>query len=254
MLLGIEPETYLALERPEMDSDLIPTSKPKQWIVLPERWAEEHKVHVGGRLMISIDTGAPALRRMPIVGIIQHRDDASAVLRDRTALVPLTTLQDALGLRRHLARIRLSLQPGSDPVRTEATLVRALTEHPLAQSSAVVVSKADTSNSTFTLYGMMLGGLALAGAVTLWAAALLITNTFAINMTERTRQIGILRALGMSRRQCPARGAGRGSLARRAGDAGRDTPGMGIGAGHRRRAGSSGSESSLSNCHCRQWG
>jgi putative ABC transport system permease protein len=43
----------------------------------------------------------------------------------------------------------------------------------------------------------MLGGLALAGAVTLWAAALLITNTFAINMTERTRQVGILRALGM---------------------------------------------------------
>jgi putative ABC transport system permease protein len=201
MLLGIEPETYLALERPEMDSGLIPTSKPKQWIVLPERWAEEHKVHVGGRLMIPIDIGAPALSQaaleMSIVGIIKHRDSADAVLRDRMALVSLTTLQDALGQRRQLGRIRLSLQPGRDLVRPEATLARDLAEHPLAQDSSVVVSKAEVSSSSFTLYGMMLGGLALAGAVTLWAAALLITNTFAINMTERTRQIGILRALGM---------------------------------------------------------
>jgi len=196
MLLGVEPETYWALERPEMASGRAPTSKQKQWIVLPERWAEEHKVRVGGRLMISMDNGA---LEMLVVGIIQHRDVASAVLRDRTALVPLTTLQDALGRRRQLARIRLSLQPGRDLIRTEAMLARALAENPLSQSSAVVVSKAEASNSTFTLYGIMMGGLALAGAVTLWAAALLITNTFAINMTERTRQIGILRALGMGK-------------------------------------------------------
>jgi len=196
MLLGVEPETYMALERPEMASGLTLTSKQKQGIVLPERWAEEHKVRVGGRLMISMDNGAPALEVL-VVGIIKHRDGAGAMLCDRMALVPLATLQDALGLRRQLDRIRLSLQPGRDLVRTEATLARALTENPLAQSSAVVVSKADTSDSTFTLYGIMMGGLALAGAVTVWAAALLITNTFAINMTERTRQIGILRALGM---------------------------------------------------------
>ncbi len=200
MLLGVEPETYMALERPEMANGLTLTSKQKQGIVLPERWAEEHKVRVGGRLVISMDNGAPVLSQpaleMLVVGIIKHRDDAVAVLRDRTALVPLTTLQDALGLRRQLSRIRLSLQPGRDLVRTEATLTRAL-QDPQAQTDAVVVSKAERGSSTFTLYGIMMGGLALAGAVTLWAAALLITNTFAINMTERTRQIGILRALGM---------------------------------------------------------
>ena len=125
-------------------------------------------MRVGGRLMVTMDNGA---LEMLVVGIIKHRDDAGIVLRDRMALVPLTTLQDALGLRRQLARIRLSLQPGRDLVRTETTLARALTEHPLVQSSAVVVSKADASNSTFTLYGIMMSGLALAGAVTLWAAA-----------------------------------------------------------------------------------
>jgi hypothetical protein len=104
---------------------------------------------------------------MPIVGIIKHRDSADAVLRDRMALIPLTTLQDALGLRRQLARIRLSLRPGSDPVRTEAAPARALTRNPPVQNGAVVVSKVDTGDSTSTLYGIMLGGLALAVAVTL---------------------------------------------------------------------------------------
>jgi putative ABC transport system permease protein len=202
MILGVEPETYWALERPEMANGRALTTKQKQTIVLPERWGEEHRVHVGGRLMVSMDSGAlpsdPSPLEMLIVGIIQRRDDAGAVLRDRMALVPLTTLQDALGLHRQLSRIRLSLQPGRDPARVEATLASDLARHPLAQDGPVVVSKAEVSSGSFTLYGMLTGGLALAGAVTLWAAALLITNTFAINMTERTRQIGILRALGMS--------------------------------------------------------
>ena len=72
VLLGVEPETYLALERPKMTSGLIPTSKQKQWIALPERWAEEHKVRVGGRLMIWMDNGA---LEMLVVGIIQRQDN-----------------------------------------------------------------------------------------------------------------------------------------------------------------------------------
>jgi len=61
---------------------------------------------------------AAARKRTPIellvVGLLKHQDDAGAALRDRIVLVPLTTLQDALGLRKHLTRIRVKLQSGRE--------------------------------------------------------------------------------------------------------------------------------------------
>ncbi|MBN1485338.1 MAG: ABC transporter permease [Chloroflexia bacterium] len=48
-------------------------------------------------------------------------------------------------------------------------------------------------------------GLAMIGAIMLFAAGFVILNAFAIAVTNRTRQLGILRALGMTRRQMIAR-------------------------------------------------
>ena len=197
ILLGVEPQVYVPLEQIEMASgrSLISASKP--WVIVPERWAQEYHLTAGGRLLIPRDTGEPI--ELLVVGLIQHRDDAGAVIRDRTGLVPLPALQDALGLRRQLTRIRLTLQPGRDLRRAEESLARALDENALAPGNPVVVSKVDAGDNSGVLYGMMIGGLALTGAVILLAAALLIFNTFAMNVTDRTRVIGILRSLGASR-------------------------------------------------------
>jgi len=196
ILLGVDPQVYFPMERIEMATGRALISG-KPWVALPERWAKEYHVSLGGQLSIPSPNAEPF--RLMVAGTLKRREDTGAALRERIGLAPLSTLQDALGLRQRLSRIRLTLQPGRDLGQVEASLTRALARQPLSQSNAVIVSKIDTGSNTNILYSWMTGGLAMTGTIILLAGALLIVNTFAMNVTERTRQIGILRALGTER-------------------------------------------------------
>ena len=53
IFLGVEPQVYFALEQIEMSSGRRLTPG-KPWVVVPERWAKEQRVSVGGQLTLIV--------------------------------------------------------------------------------------------------------------------------------------------------------------------------------------------------------
>jgi putative ABC transport system permease protein len=194
IVLGVDPASYRQMERPEVTQGRYLPSPNVQWVVVPERWADQNDVRVGDRLAIPLSKSMIQVR---VVGLLKHEDDTGAIISDRRALIPLNTLQSVRGQRRRLGRISIALRAGVDPHSAENRLSAALSGTPFGQ--AVIVSRTSDGGQSNRLYVMMQGGLVLSGVVILLAAAFLIFNSFAMSVAERSREIGILRSLGLDR-------------------------------------------------------
>ena len=108
-------------------------------------------------------------------------------LRDLTANV--TTSLDAAVL--------VDMAPGLDPAQTKADISRALTEYPNVTVNRPADITRQAQHSVDQLLGLVTALLLLAVVV----AILGIVNTLVLSVVERTRELGLLRAVGATRRQ-----------------------------------------------------
>ena len=102
---------------------------------------------------------------------------------------------------RHVAdqfdrRVFLSVDGGSTP-QTRAALDAALTAWPNAELQDQAQFKATITGQIDQMLNLVYGLLALAVVIALIG----IANTLALSVHERTRELGLLRAVGMQRRQ-----------------------------------------------------
>ncbi len=159
-------------------------------ILIPLGWAAQHGLGVGNEVELTL---LGQTRAFTVIGLLKEEGLPSGA---PVAWVPIATLQAALAAPDETTTILVKLKPNTPTTAARESLQDAL-------GTAYVVSSVETGVIDGDVIQQALTGAAMpfAGVVILLAGAFFIYNAFAITLAERTREIGQLRALGMTRGQ-----------------------------------------------------
>ena len=159
-------------------------------VILSKSFASDNGLDVGGKVRFLTQTGA----RPSFVVAGEFEDKAgllgSAIVTHRVMARQFDQREDTLDF--------IKLGPGSNPEAVQARLTE-LTEagFPTAEVENQGELKESQEEQINQLLGLIYALLGLAVIVSLFG----IANTLALSIHERTRELGMLRAIGMSRRQ-----------------------------------------------------
>jgi putative ABC transport system permease protein len=137
--------------------------------------------------------------RMRVVGVLAPRGLQLGVDMDDVTIVPVATAMKMLN-RRSLFRLLLQVRTHADLNRVKERVLRLMAERHGEEDVTVI-----TQDAVLSAFNSILGALtrALAGiaAVSLVVAGVGIMNVMLVSVSERTREVGLLKALGAGRRQ-----------------------------------------------------
>ncbi|MDB4978092.1 MAG: ABC-type antimicrobial peptide transport system, permease component [Candidatus Peribacteria bacterium] len=139
-----------------------------------------------------------------VIGILTAKGGQGPTNQDDRILIPLTTMQQRVTGQNTLNSISVSVQDQKDMPKVQALMTAVLLNaHNITdinKQDFTVLNQADavsTLNSVTGTFTLLLGGIA---AISLLVGGIGVMNIMLVSVTERTREIGIRKAIGAKKR------------------------------------------------------
>jgi putative ABC transport system permease protein len=160
---------------------------------MDREFAEEHGVRVGSAVPVEFQGGRQA--RLT-VGALTDQESTEGFGTQGGVFFGLATLEKYAPGGQDAA-VYVNRAPGTDAEALRAALEKALEPYPQVQVRDVADYKELVHDQIAVLLYLVYALLGLAIVI----AVLGVVNTLALSVVERTREIGLLRAIGLARRQ-----------------------------------------------------
>jgi putative ABC transport system permease protein len=189
LAIGVDPADEAAIRTYDLQAGSFLSVDQPAGILVNAAWASANGLGVGDELKISGNTGSP----LRIVGLLGDLG-MGALEQGNVVVLSRATLNEAVAIPAPVLYVDLVVASGREP-DVQAALDREMREPFIVETVADTRGQLSKAQEGFAGIGFLFGLVALA------VGSFLVSNTLAMTLSERTREIGLLRAAGMTRRQ-----------------------------------------------------
>ena len=196
LLFGIDPEIDNQVRNYELvEGGFLSTDLDAFDIVLVDSFAEEKDIEVGDQIAILTPIG---VKKLEVIGLIA-RDGPGQINNGGFGVVPIKTMQYLSDRSNEFDQIDIVTVVGSGDQET-LERIKADLQSRLGDEYTIVLPATQGERVNQMLFGYQIGLNFLSG-MALFVGMFLIYNTFSMTVVERTRELGFLRTVGMTRSQ-----------------------------------------------------